>query len=87
MIEFDDVGMLDITLEEDAAGEGRVMVKMTDKCELNLSSHQARILATELIMVANRAEVRENLKRNENMVRKNSTSDQPRGFFQQAFAK
>ncbi|MEQ1592653.1 MAG: hypothetical protein ABL892_09720 [Thiobacillaceae bacterium] len=87
MIEFDDVGMLDITLEEDAAGKGRVMIKMTDKGELNLSSHQARILATELIMVANRVEVRENLKRNENMVRNNSASDQPRGFFQQAFAK
>lgn len=87
MIEFDEVGMLDITLEEDATGKGRVIFKMMDKGELSLSSHQARILATELIMVANRVEVRENLKRNDSMVRKSNAGDQARGFFQQAFAK
>ena len=38
-------------------------------CELNLTPHQARVLATELIMAVNRAEVRNNLKHSQNMVR------------------
>jgi hypothetical protein len=37
--------------------------------------------------VSNRVEVRENLKRNENLVRKNSAGEQSHNFFRQSFAK
>lgn len=87
MIEFGENGAIDIQLESDVNGRDCVAVKILDQSALMLSSHQARILATELIMAANRAEVRENLRRNENMVRNNSMTDAPRNLFQEAFAK
>ncbi|MHB8915178.1 MAG: hypothetical protein ACYC4K_05125 [Thiobacillus sp.] len=71
MTEFDDKDTFDIRLEEDAAGKNHVVIKinaLADR-ELGLTSQQARVVATELIMAANRAEVRENLKRKEHLVR------------------
>lgn len=71
MMEFDDKITFDIRLEEDATGKNQVVVKikaLTDT-ELSMTSQQARVVATELIMAANRAEVRENLKRKEHLVR------------------
>jgi len=57
-------------------------------CELNLTPHQARVLATELIMAVNRAEVRGNLKHSQNnMVRGTPPAEQKRGLISQAFAK
>lgn len=71
MTEFDEKDSLDIRLEEDATGKNKVIIKVkgVDNCELDLTSQQARVIATELIMAANRAEVRENLKRKEHLVR------------------
>lgn len=71
MTEFDEKDSLDIRLEEDAAGKNKVIIKVkgVDNCELDMTSQQARVVATELIMAANRAEVRENLKRKEHLVR------------------
>ena len=71
MTEFDEKETFDIGLEEDASGINRVVIKFKTpaNCELDLTSHQARVIATELIMAANRAEVRENLKRKEHLVR------------------
>jgi len=71
MTEFDEKDSLDIRLVEDAAGKNKVIIKVkgVDNCELDLTSQQARVVATELIMAANRAEVRENLKRKEHLVR------------------
>lgn len=71
MKELDDKSMFDIRLEEDATGKNQVVVKINTEagCELGMSSQQARVIATELIMAANRAEVRENLKRKEHFVR------------------
>jgi hypothetical protein len=62
---------------------------MLNNTEVSLTSHQARVLATELIMAASRAEVRENLKRNDNAVRrdKHGTATPMRRFFEQSFAK
>ena len=71
MTEFDEKTTFDIRLEEDATGKNQVVVKikaLTDT-ELGMTSQQARVVATELIMAANRAEVRENLKRKEHLVR------------------
>jgi hypothetical protein len=56
-------------------------------CTLNLTPHQARVLATELIMAVNRAEVRNNLKHNQNMVRGAQSLEQKRNLFNQAYAK
>ena len=71
MMEFDEKETFDIALEEDASGNSRVVIKLKtlSNCELDLTSQQARVIATELIMAANRAEVRENLKRKEHLVR------------------
>ena len=75
MTEFDDKTTFDIRLEEDAAGKNQVVVKIEALAdsELTMTSQQARVIATELIMAANRAEVRENLKRKEHMVRSGSS--------------
>jgi hypothetical protein len=87
MIELEPGNTLDISLKEDAQGRDRVEVTLdAHGCSLILTPHQARVLATELIMAVNRAEVRSNLKHSQNMVR----SAQPvekRGLFHQAFAK
>ena len=45
------------------------------------------MLATELIMAVNRAEVRGNLKRSRNVARGAQPIEQRRGLFNQAFAK
>lgn len=71
MTEFDDKDTFDIRLEEDATGKNQVVIKIKTLAdsELGLTSQQARVVATELIMAANRAEVRENLKRKDHLVR------------------
>jgi hypothetical protein len=89
MIELEPGNALDITLQEDGNGRDRVVVALAAQgCELNLTPHQARVLATELIMAVNRAEVRSNLKHSQNMVRSSAPAvTQRRGLFPQAFAK
>lgn len=71
MTEFDEKESFDIRLEEDASGKNKVVIKFKtmDHGELDLTPQQARVIATELIMAANRAEVRENLKRKDHLVR------------------
>lgn len=71
MTDFDEKDTFDIRLEEDATGKNQVVIKIKALAdsELNMTSQQARVVATELIMAANRAEVRENLKRKEHLVR------------------
>jgi len=87
-MELEPGNALDITLKEDALGRDRVVVTLqAQACELTLTPHQARVLATELIMAVNRAEVRSNLKHNHNMVRGTQVPDQRRGLLNQAFAK
>lgn len=88
MIELESGNTLDINLKEDS--QGRDLVELTLQahgCALKLTPHQARVLATELIMAVNRAEVRNNLKRNQSMVRGAHAVEPRRGLFQQAFAK
>lgn len=64
-------GTLDIALREDSEGRDQVTLAFgTRECELKLTPHQARQLATELIMAVNRAEVRNNLKKSQNLTRK-----------------
>jgi len=88
MIELEQGGKLEINLNEDAQGRERVVVAMQSRdCELTLTPHQARVLATELIMAVNRAEVRNNLKKSHNMVRSSGKAEPKRGLFHQAFAK
>lgn len=75
MTDLDEKETFEISLEEDASGNHRVIIRFNKlaNCELDLTSQQARVIATELIMAANRAEVRENLKRKEHLVRKGQT--------------
>ena len=88
MIELESGDSLDITLHEDMNGRDRVVLAMQEQgYTLNLTPHQARVLATELIMAVNRAEVRNNLKRGHNLVRGPQVSELKRGAFNQAFAK
>jgi hypothetical protein len=88
MIELEPGNALDISLKEDVQGRDRVVVTLQAYgCELTLTPHQARVLATELIMSVNRAEVRSNLKHSQNMVRSTQMPEPRRGMFNQAFAK
>jgi hypothetical protein len=84
-MELDNGTAVSISLVEDNGGKDRVAFTLSNgECDLKLSPHQARVLATELIMAVNRAEVRGNLRRSQNLTRPAETS---RGMFQQAFAK
>ena len=87
MIELESGNVLDIKLKEDAQGRDRVELALQGDCTLNLTPHQARVLATELIMAVNRAEVRNNLKRGHNLVRNAPAGEFKRGQFNQAYAK
>lgn len=88
MIELEPGNELNINLKEDPHGRDRVVVALQSLgCELNMTPHQARVLATELIMAVNRAEVRSNLKHSHNMVRGTQMPEQRRGLFNQALAK
>ncbi len=88
MIELEPGKTLDINLKEDGQGRDRVIVALkAEGCELQLTPHQARVLATELIMAVNRAEVRSNLKHSHNMVRSAQPATQKQGPFTQGFAK
>ena len=88
MIEIEPGNMLEINLKEDSQGRDRVMLALQAQgCVLNLTPHQARVLATELIMAVNRAEVRSNLKHGQNVVRAVPSTEQRRSLFNQAFAK
>lgn len=88
MIELEPGNTLEISLKEDAQGRDRVEIALQSPgCALNLTPHQARVLATELIMAVNRAEVRSNLKHSQNVVRGAPSVEQRRGLFNQAFAK
>jgi hypothetical protein len=89
MIELEPGNTLEINLKEDAQGRDRVVLALQSQgYALDLTPHQARVLATELIMAVNRAEVRSNLKRsNNNMVRGDQSSVPKRGLFSHALAK
>ena len=88
MIELEPGKNLDINLKEDDQGRDRVIVSLkSEGCELQLSPHQARVLATELIMAVNRAEVRSNLKHSLNISRQSQSKPQKRELFTQGFAK
>lgn len=69
MIELEQ-GTLDINLREAPDGQDQITLAYgSSDCELALTPHQARQLATELIMAVNRAEVRNNLKKSQNLTR------------------
>ncbi len=84
-MELDNGTAVSISLVEDNGGKDRVAFTLSNgECDLKLSPHQARVLATELIMAVNRAEVRGNLRRSQNLTR---PAEPSRSMFQQAFAK
>jgi hypothetical protein len=88
MIELEPGNALDIALQDDGHGRDRVLLTLqAHGCALSLTPHQARVLATELIMAVNRAEVRSNLKHSQNMGRVADQATQKRRLFQPAFAK
>ena len=82
MIDLNQGGTLDVSLKEDTKGQDNVILAIAAQaCELSLTPHQARVLATELIMAVNRAEVRNNLKHSQNMVRSGQQQTTRNGFF------
>lgn len=88
MIELEPGNTLEINLKEDAQGRDCVEVELhAIGHSLNLTPNQARVLATELIMAVNRAEVRGNLKRSRNVAGGAQPIEQRRGLFSEAFAK
>lgn len=88
MIELEPGKSLDISLKEDTNGRDRVILALqAEGCELNLTPHQARVLATELIMAVNRAEVRSNLKHSHNMVRNTQPANPRQEPFSRGFAE
>ncbi len=77
---------LSILLEEAADGGDRLVLKIEgESCELRLTPHQARRIATELILTVNRAEVRSNLRKSQNYTRK--AAAQGNGGMREVFAK
>ena len=88
MIELEPGSVLDVALQEDAQGRDCVVLSVQPhECTLNLTPHQARVLATELIMAVNRAEVRSKLKQSHNMARHERAGATKPGLFDQVFAK
>src|SRR4030065_1439750 len=82
MIELEPGNTLEIRRKEDAQCRDCVEVALqAQRCSLNLPPHQARVLATELIMAVNRAEVRSNLKHNQSVARGVQPAEQRRGLF------
>lgn len=88
MLELEPGKVLNISLKEDANGRDCISLSLQEQdCDLSLTPHQARVLATEIIMAVNRAEVRSNLRHSHSMVRSKPPADQRQGLFHQGFAK
>lgn len=62
MMELNNGNTVNITLEEES-GKEQIVFSVESGSVLKLTPYQARVLATELIVAVNRAEVRGNLKR------------------------
>jgi hypothetical protein len=81
-------GNVRITLEEDEGGKNKVVFSLANGSEMKLSPAQARLLATELIVVVNRAEVRRSLRRSPNVSDKpGASSGDDIDLFQPEFSK
>ena len=78
---------LKITLEEFDGGKNNVVFRLGDGSEMKLSPQQARLLATELIVAVNRAEVRRSLTRSPNLARKPGPAGDDLDLFQPEPAK
>ena len=88
MIELEPGKALEINLKADADGRDRVTVTLhPHDCAIDLTPHQARMLATELIMAVNRAEVRGTLTHSPNLARRTQPAVLKRGLLGQTFAK
>lgn len=86
MIEVGNDKRVQIDLREDDSGRDWVAITLpATGCVFDLTPHQARVLATELIMAVNRAEVRRNLKHGQTVT---PMPDRlKRGLFRQPSAK
>jgi len=81
-----DSARIDITLTEEE-NASRVMFSVNSDCQLTLTFEEARLLAIRIIMAANRAETRSNLKRNRMSLSPTTETAAKAGWFNQAFAK
>jgi hypothetical protein len=84
-MELNDGIKVDITLKEDGGGKHQVLFSLGSVIQMELTPRQARVLATELIQVASRAEVRGNFKSGHHLSREAVT--QAGGPFQLVFSK
>ncbi|HMM47223.1 MAG TPA: hypothetical protein PKC12_04505 [Thiobacillaceae bacterium] len=88
MIEVGNGKTMQINLREDANGRDWVALTLpATGCAFDLTPHQARVLATELIVAVNRAEVRRHLKRGPTTALGPVSDPEKRGLFRQTFAK
>ena len=78
---------VDIALDEDARGKHRIVVSIEKGSQLSLTPHQARLLAIQLIIVVNRAEVRGSLRRSPNLCRKRKPAIDENSVLWAEFAK
>jgi hypothetical protein len=75
-----------ITLEQDEGGKNDVVFCLADGSQLKLSPQQARLLATELIVAVNRAELR-SLKRSPTLSRTPRVASADINLFKPKLAK
>ncbi len=86
MTELNNGSAVSISLEEDESGKDQVVFSVDSGGVLKLTPYQARVLATELIVAVNRAEVRGNLKRGHSQPRLHQPAANG-GMLRQLFAK
>ena len=69
MIKLHEGKTVEILLAEQTDCPDCITVSLAGQCTLTLTPHEARTLATELIMSVNRAEVRSSLQKSQNLRR------------------
>ena len=72
-MELNDGNKVDISLQQDGGGRNQVLFSLDGVIKMELTPYQARKLATELIEVVSRAEVRGSLKSGHPLSRKDET--------------
>lgn len=84
-MELNDGHKVDISLKQDRGGKDQVLFSLGGVIQMELTPYQARALATELIQVVSRSEVRGSLKSGHPLSRKAETL--AGGQFQLVFSK
>jgi hypothetical protein len=88
MVETERGGKIEICLSDGGSAMDQITISLNSgQCAVSLPLHQARALATEIIMAVNRAEVRANLRVNHNMRRRDDADGKQEAAPKHAYAK